>query len=248
MPRYLYKILLNPLFLYCFLSISFSFVLNSQNSKNASYKLFDNAIGKTNSGIFNGLQYYDKFQVKSDKHQFFKHKFFIYGSLLYNEQPYFDISLKYDVLADELLAKNLEVINAPITLLNKQFVDQFELNGHQFRNLEFNLKEDKRITGFFEILLENKGISVFKKHTKKISRIVDEEVTYEFKNQFTHYILYNDTYYQLKKVNSLVSIFPEYKTLLKSSFKRYSNFRKTDPDTYLLSIISDLNKLILNTN
>lgn len=246
MPRYLGKKFLNFVFLYCFLSVSFCSVLNAQNNNNEPYQLFDNIIGQTNAGIFNGLQYYDKFQVKGDKHQFFKHKFFIYGSLVYKGEPYFDMSIKYDLHTDELLVKNLEVTNGSITVLNKQYIDQFELNGHQFRKLEINVNEYKRITGFFEVLLEHQSISVLKKHTKKMSRIVDGEVSYEFKEQYAYYLRFNENYYQLKKTNSLVSIFPEYKVPLRNSFKQYSNLRKTDPDTYLLSIITDLNKLIKN--
>jgi len=246
MPRYFRKNLLNTAFLCCFLAVSFSAVLNGQNNRKAPYQLFDNIIGKTNTGVFNGLQYYDKFQVKGDKHQFFKHKFFIYGSLIYKGEPYFDLSIKYDLYADELLIKNLEVTNAPVTLIDKQFIQQFELNGHQFINLAFDLNEHKRISGFFEVLLEHHGISVFKKYTKKMSRIVDGEVSYEFKEQYAYYLRFNENYYQLKKTNSLVSIFPEYKVPLRNSFRQYSNLRKTDPDTYLLSIITDLNKLIKN--
>lgn len=233
-----------------FLSATSSLHLYGQNKSGtvSPYRLFDEVIGRTNSGIFNGIQYFEKFQVKNDKHKFFKHKFFIWGSVIYNNQPYFETALKYDVYGDELLIKNSEILDAPITQLDKKNVSEFELNGHTFKNVTFSLKQDENISGFFEILFENDTITLFKKHQKKISRVIDEAIYYEFKDQFQYYISYNDTYYMLKKAGFLTTIFPEYKTQLKNSFKRHENLRKIDSDKYLKSIIVDLNTLILNSN
>jgi len=233
-----------------FLSAPSSLHLYGQNKEEtvSAYSLFDEVIGRTNSGIFNGIQYFEKYQVKNDKHKFFKHKFFIWGSIIYNNQPYFETALKYDVYGDELLIKNSEILHAPVTQLDKKNVTEFELNGHIFKNVTFSIKPDENISGFFEILFENDAITLFKKHQKKISRITDEEIYYEFKDQFQYYIRYNDTYYMLKKVGFLTTLFPEYKAQLKNSFKRHENLRKIDSDKYLKSIIVDLNNLILNNN
>ena len=223
--------------------------LQSQNDpvKATYYNSFDNIIGKNNTGVFKGIQYFEKFQVKNENHKFFKHRFFIWGAVVYNNQPYFEIALKYDVYGDELLIKNSKILDAPIIQLDKKNITGFELNGHIFKNVTFNINQDKGVTGFFEILLENDAISIFKKHKKKISRIIEKEVYYEFKDQFQYYIRYNDTYYMLKKVSFLTTIFTEYKTQLKNSFKRHENLRKVDSDNYLKSIIVDLNTLILNS-
>ncbi len=248
MPKYLPKSFLSHLLICYSISIFYTPVVNGQNDQDAPYRLFDEIVGKTNAGIFNGVQHYEKYKVKSDKHQYFEHKFFIYGSLIYNGQPYFDMALKYDVQADELLIKNEEVIDAPVTLLNKQYVSQFTLNDHVFKNISFNVKQDKVITGFFEVLYENELITILKKYQKKTSRVVEDEVSFEFKDQFLYYIRYKNTYHLLKKTASLVSIFPAYKPQLKDSFKRYSQLKKTNPDSYLISVITALNKELTHTN
>jgi len=233
-----------------FLSASYCLQLYGQNKQetDSPYSLFDEVIGHTNSGIFNGIEYFEKFQVKNDKHKFFKHKFFIWGSVIYNNQPYFKTALKYDVYDDELLIKNSEKLEAVITQLDKNNVTEFELNGHLFKNITFSIKQDEYISGYFEILFENEVITLFKKHRKKISRITDKEIYYEFKDQFQYYIRRQNTYFKLKKVGFLTTIFPEYKIQLKDSFKRHENLRKTDSDKYLKSVIIDLNNLILNNN
>lgn len=237
-----------PLLIFTFLCMIHTIILHSQNDTTNPYALFDQVIGKTNSGIYNGTQYFEKFQVKNDKHKFFKHKFFIWGSFTYNNQPYFETALKYDVYSDELLIKNSEILDASITQLDKKNVSEFELNGHLFKNLNFSINQEEFISGYFEILLENNTVSVFKKHRKQISRIVDKEVYYEFKDQYRYYISYKNRYYLLKKVSLLTTVFPEHKTHLKNSFKRYENLKKTDTDEHLKSIIGDLNKQILNGN
>jgi len=246
MPRSLSKKLSNPLFIVIFLSIHTTAILHSQSDNKVSFTAFDQVIGKTNSGIFNGIQYFEKYRVINDKHKFFKHKFFIYGSVIYKNQPYFEIALKYDVHSDALLVKNSEILSAPITQLDKNYITQFELDGHLFKKLSFSLKSNSNVSGFFEILLTNDAISVFKKHQKKLSRIVDEETYYEFKDQFQYYIQYKNTYYLLKKVSLLSSIFPEYKTHIKNSFKKHEKLRKSNRDNYLLAVIDDLNAHMLN--
>ncbi len=248
MLKKLIKTLHTPSLIFTFLCMIHTIILHSQNDNTNPFALFDLVIGKTNSGIYNGTQYFEKFQVKNDKHKFFRHKFFIWGSVTYNNQPYFETALKYDVYSDELLIKNSEILDAPITQLDKKKVSEFELNGHLFKNLTFSIKQEDNISGFFEILIENDAISIFKKHQKQISRIVEEEVYYEFKDQHRYYISYKNRYYLLNKVSLLTTIFPEHKAHLKNSFKRYENLRKTDTDEHLESIIGDLNKLILKGN
>jgi len=220
--------------------------LLSQNDQKAPFILFDQVIGKTNSGIFNGIEYFEKYKVKNDKHQFFQHIFFIWGSVVYKNQPYYKIALKYNVHTDELLIKNSEILDAPITQLDKNQVRQFELNDHVFKHLSFRLKKDQSISGFFEVLSESEDVSIFKKHRKKLIRTVDEKVLFTFKDQFQYYIRYRNTHYLLKKFSSLTSIFPEQKALLKNSLAKYEKLKKSDPDKYIVSIISDLNSFILN--
>lgn len=245
------RLIKKPIFIVIltFLGTSSCFHLFGQNKEGADspYRLFDKVIGQTNTGIFNGVEYFEKYQVKNDKHKFFKHKFFIWGSVIYNGQPYFDIALKYNVFADQLVIKNSEVLAAPITQLNKNHITEFELDRQRFKNLTFSIKQDENISGFFEVLFESDALSLLKKHRKKISRVIDEEIYYEFNDQFQYYIRYNDTYYLLKKANTLTTIFTKYKSQLKNSFKRYENLRKIDSDKYFKSLVVDLNSLILNS-
>lgn len=248
MPIFFPKTFYSPLVIVFFLCVLFACSANAQSDKAVSFTVFDEVIGKTNSGIFNGIQYFEKFRVINDKHKFFKHKFFIYGSVIYKNQPYYEIALKYDVHGDELLVKNSEILDAPITQLDKDYVTQFELDGHLFKQLSFSVKQNTEITGFFEILFNNDKMSVFKKHQKKLSRIVEEETYYEFKDQFQYYIYHKNMYYLLKKTGTLNSIFPEHKTDLKNSFKKHENLRKSSPDKYLIAVINDLNTYMLNKN
>lgn len=231
--------IISPTLLYC----------QEKESKATYYTLFDQAIGITNSGVFNGVLYVERHPARNNKHKFFESNNFFLGSVKYNEQSYFNVELKYNVYDNELLTRNSEILGSPITILDKDKITVFEINNHRFENTTFSTKKDKNISGFFEILFDNDSLILFKKHKKKIFKKIENEMYYEFKDQHSYYVYFKNNYYVLKKVNFLNNIFSEHKTQLKNIYKRYETIRKTDSDTYITSIITDLYKiLILNNN
>ncbi|WP_425234675.1 hypothetical protein [Ulvibacterium sp.] len=212
----------------------------------STYAWFDDMIGQTNSGIFEGVAYAEEFRAINDEHQFFKEPYFVLGSVIYDGEPYFEVNLRYDVYTDQLSIKNEKLSRLPITVLDKEKVAEFQIDQHQFKHLSG--KETKEnISGFFEILLEKDSLSLFKKHRKKRFKRTDEEVLYyEFKDGYTYYLRLGLDFYVLKKANDLNGIFPKYKKEVKALRNRYASLGKSDTDAYMKSILLDLSALISN--
>ena len=235
-------------------------ILNGQENKNIAgyYALFDQTIGVTNSGIFNGVLYVEKHPVRGEDHKFFGSKSFMPGSVDYNEQSYFNVELKYDVYDDQLLIRNSEISGSPIAILDKEYIATFKINGHIFKNISFSTGKSNELSGFFEVLIDNDSLTLLKKHKKKIFRMLEDETDgvdlygsklyYKFKDQYFYYLYFNRYYYPLKKAGSLNAIFPQYKTQLKEIYKRHGALRKTDSESYLIAVIKDLSDTLIRNN
>jgi len=213
------------------------------------YNLFDQLIGKTNSGVFNGIVYVEQYKVINERHKFFSAPNFTNGSVVYDKQPYFNLLLKYDLFDDELLTNNLERIGSPIIQLDKEKITDFTIEDHRFINIDFNIKNNESLSGFFEVLLKNDSLTLYKRHEKKIIRKANKKIRYfEFKDNNSYYIHYNNTYNLLNKTKDFNAIFPNYKTQLKNVFGRYKSIRKEDADSYMISIIKELFIIMKSNN
>ncbi|WP_422083316.1 hypothetical protein [Ulvibacterium sp.] len=229
--------------LFCVTLPSFNFSQTAADNP-STHIWFDDIIGRTNSGIFNGVAYTEVYRVINERHQFFKEPDFVPGSVVYDGQPYFDVELKYDVYQGNLLTRNMETLGAPILIFDESNVTEFTINGHRFKNVNQNLAENMAF-GFLEVLMENDSLSLYKKHSKKIFKRTDKEILYyEFKDRHSYYIYYANIYHSLQKANDLNAIFPEYRKSLKAIRNRYASLGKSDPDAYMKSILSDLSALI----
>lgn len=206
-------------------------------------------IGNTNSGIFKGTVYVERYIVLNERHKFFKKPNFIVGSVEYDGQPYFNIHLKYDLFDDELLVGNLDLIGSPVIQLDKDKITQFIIDEHKFENIHVTENKNNSLSGFFEVLIKNDVMILYKRHGKKIIRKANKKIRYyEFKDNNLYYVYYNDSYFRLKKINDLNAIFPNYKTQLKNIYARYKSIRKTHPDTYMKSILMDLYSVMFSNN
>lgn len=232
--------------------------LESQNNQTNpdTYNWFDEIVGTTNSGIFEGTQYFERYKRIKERHQFFKTYTFSTGSVVYNDQSYFDILVKYDVFDEKLLVQDLNTLNAPVVELDKNKISEFEIGNHKFIHLNRDQKSKNEVSGYFEILLKKETFGLYKKHLKEIIRKSDEKVdyldkqvaSYQFKDKQMHFVHYNETYYKVKKANDLNAIFLNLKTEIKSFSKKYKTLRKSDPDGYIMSILEDLNAVMSANN
>lgn len=227
--------------------LSLTSTLESQNNalKADYYNWFDEVIGKSNTGLLKGTEYFERYRSINGRHQYFNTDDFNIGSVIFDGQHYFNIPLKYDVFEEKLLTKDPNTLNAPLIELEIDKISEFTIKNHKFINILTN-KIDKNIfTGFFEILYESDSLRLYKKHQKEIIRKTDEKiVTYQFKDKFSHVVSYKNLNYKLKKSNDLNTIFTNYKQEIKQLSKKHNAIRKSDPDNYMLGILKELHTII----
>jgi len=209
----------------------------------SAYEVFDHMVGQTNSGIFDGIEYFERFPVRNDKHKFFKNSDFVKGSLIYSGNPFLNVELKYDVYDDNLLIRNSEILGSPVTQLYKEKISSFNIAKHPFVHLKVSTIKNEPIRGFFELLSNGEDMNLYKQHRKKINKKTDNGVYYEFKDD-PRYLLYSKgSYFKIKNENTIVTIFPEFKEQLKQFIGSIEKEKKEDYDSFLISILNKIKEL-----
>lgn len=225
------------LFLVCvFLSPS----LFSQEAK--TYSWFDEAVGATNTGLYNGVEYIEQHRNINENHKFFLSRDFLPGTLYYDGQPYFSQLLKYNVFDEVLIVKAKESL---FQLINNK-VDGFEIGGHRFINVK--TETHPRVQGFYEVLLENEQVMVLKRHSKYINELRDRKfVHYEFKPENNDYeIKYNDEYYEISSRRDVMKIFPGLKKEIRDLYSSERALRKANSDEFMIRLFKEISLMTQN--
>ena len=131
-------------------------LIYSQIDINANnyYTWFDASVGNGNSGIYNGTLFIEKYITAPNNHSFFLDSTYKLGNLIYDNQPYYNIYLKYDLHEDQLIAKLPYQSNFLFIKLIKEKVKSFEFQNlnNLFVNSSYIKKVvDKSFIGFYEI-------------------------------------------------------------------------------------------------
>lgn len=238
--------------LYCF-SVLFFFLncltLKAQTSpKDTNYfSAFDTSVNSQNTGLYNGIVYYDNIGLSSEKHRFFETSDFVNGSILYDGQTYYDIPIKYDVYSDIVLVKLKNGFNEVILQPVKDKVEEFSIGSSPFIKIQATIGKRESLFGFYENLLSNSFFTLYKKHKKLKKKRLDESVVYfDFLDKYEYVLLYKSAYYPVKGKGSISKVFPEFKKEINTFYKENSSIKKTDPDGFMISVLNHVYALMLD--
>ncbi len=198
-------------------------------SQNKNFiKQNDSLVGNENLAYNNGIVYYNKFKNTSkNTSQFLENK---YNSctLQYNNQTYYDVSLKYDVFNDLLLFKPKSQMVLETSLITKQ-VDYFILKNKKFRKVETILNDGTVQMGYFEEVEVNTKSTLYIKH-KKIFKVdpQSDKVSHIFYDFKIYYIFQNNKLEEISSKASIINLFPTSKKEIKQFYKENRNLKETN--------------------
>jgi len=224
--------------------------LSAQDIKNYDeekyYSWFDKQVGLENTSINNGIRYKELYRVKNNKHKFYKNPSFIIGDIIYDDQPYFNIEMKYDLFDDQIIVNLTQETGKSMFQLIKEKVNYFTLDNRNFINI-FEKKVNNSsnyLNGFYEILIKNETLILYKKHKKiRIKQLENSIVYSEFKDSNEFYIFSNNDYNIIKSKVDLIRVFPNYKKEINSFYKDNRILLKSDYDLFLINASKYLNNL-----
>ena len=167
--------------------------------------LFKKSIG-LDENLINGCKYMNQFNnVKG--HEFLGNNEFVSGSLVLNNKTYTNVSIKYDILNQDIILSyknSLEGINHIV--LQKSLISEFDLDDKHFEKLYFPETD----TQFFQVI-SNKSIKClyFWQKTLEINpQSVQNYFEYSDQRKKTYLIINNDLEHYSGK-HSFIKIFPE---------------------------------------
>ena len=166
----------------------------SNNTQDSLLVDFDNKISLSSMPYNNGVidKYFD-ITIKKDNHRYFETPNFEDGKLIYKDQQYSNIKLKYDLFQDKLIIK-IESVQIEI---NSDDVSYFKIKNSIFENLKFN-KDLKIKKGFYKNIKNNTSIDLYVRYSKfRKKTVVEDNIKLEY--------FIEDTYIAKKIMSIIIS-------------------------------------------
>lgn len=231
----------------CLLAL-FSILLNISYShsqsveKQSLYDYFDNAVGKQNLNINNGVIHSEPFRPIPNKNRYYINEFSI-GDLGFEGEIYTKVDLKYDIYDDQILYKqNDQTDNLAIALI-KYKVDFFHINNTKFVNLKSeSIKFPSIIKGILEENYVGNELTLYIKHRKeKLEILQSDGIYYNFIYKTDYIIKYNNSFYKIDSEKDVKKIFPLYKKEISNYFKKNARLEKLDKRQFIGNLTKEIN-------
>ncbi len=199
----------------------------------------DQIIGLQNTELYNGTKYVEYYRTINENHKFFESNDFLIGSLVYSNQYYGNVPLKYDLDADDILLDISHLKKFPVLKLYKNRLSEFSIKGKKFINI--GDKISKITKGFHEVLWFSDDIKLLKKHKKeKLKRYSTKFVHYEFFDESSYFFEYNNQIYSLNKKSDLLGVFPVYRKEINQLYNK--RLVKINPKENYILIFGEIQK------
>ena len=234
---------LNYAFLWCLLFLTINLNAQGENYTEEIKNTYDSILGYKNLSLLNGVEIINENRTLTDKHQFFIDRDFLKGDLIYRGEKYSNLNLRYDIFKDVLQVKLDKNVSGTLLMeLIKAHVNSFSLNGSTFKNLVIDNREFD--SGFYEVLFNERDLSLYKKRRlKRLDKEDKEFLYYEFQDLSNVYILYTPkTGYFEATTSRLRKKLPDCYTSFSDYIRKNRRIRKQDPDSYWRGLSSLINK------
>lgn len=224
---------------FVFACVCLAFLGFEAHSQTASeiYNAYDAATGLENLNINNGRAYPNPYKVKSGNHQFYDRDDYVSGSVVYDGQPYFDVSLRYDIYHDILVLRPKDISNNIGTILEKNFVQSFTIGNATFANLDNLAAKPDFVSGYYE-KTEVKGMILYSKHHKFRREKHDGSVTYEEFSEDPNFIIQkNGTFAKANSKNDVIALFPDQKQRIRDFYQKERDLLKKTPVQFMKKLV-----------
>jgi len=205
----------------------------------SGYTFFDSIIGKENTSFYNGKSHINEFTSQKNNHRYFMSHDFLDGFVIYDNQPFFNLKLKYDLLNDCIIASLPDDKEFFKLQLVKQKTDEFTIGGHKFVSFYSNSQlKTLGYNGFLEEVFSSNNLNFYIKHHKGAKKRIDgNAVNYIFKNKSVYLLYYNNEFFIIKSVKNLIKIMPEKSKDIKEFQKSYKKTFNGDNDLFITKLI-----------
>lgn len=223
------------------LNLAGSVTYAQAHAERETYLWFDKVTGLENTDLFNGKEYLEQHVIRNGKHKYLISAVYAPGYIQYEGQPYFDIPLRYNVYDDLLLVKIQNREGEVSFELHKSRIERFQIRDHFFIHIGGE-EGGNEAQGFYEILLEEPGLSLLKKHRKKQKKFLDRNYTYyEFETDEPEYLYkVEGNYNKVGSRRSLFADFPDSRRKIREYYGANKSLLDQDRDRFYIRLFQEL--------
>lgn len=162
--------------------------------------------------IYNGTEYRDYFS-RNDEHPYFGIDDWAYGDVYYDDELYKNVPLFYDISRDRIITEHM-LNGAKLELINEK-IKRFSLDEHQFIRIT---DSDARVipSGFVEILYDGQTKVYARREKNLVQKVESNDIIARFDVRDRLYIKKGNSYYPVKKKRSVLAVFSDKKSELKT--------------------------------
>lgn len=235
MNNYCSKALLLLSFFLCLGLVSYSQSVRD----NIAHHVYDGLVSKENTGLYNGPEFKDQFLDSWDEsHIYLDSSGFINGTLVYNNQLYTGVLLKYDLYGDNVIIRSNDHLGSFQVALIAENISGFTVHNRDFTKLTGTGSELEG-SGFFEVATP----ALYIKHVKKRKReTIDNVLQYRFLEDNHYVLLYNAVYHIIYDIKDFKHILPDKYKQIQDFKKQNKRLYKTDPDRFMIALIKYLDE------
>ncbi|MEN2414135.1 hypothetical protein [Flavobacterium mesophilum] len=216
--------------------------IHSQSVKEIEvFNWFDKNASVESLDIKNGPAHLNFDKTVDNQHRYYGADEFKKGNITYNGQNYFDLSLKYDIYADELVWRPYDEQNVTKINLVKSNISYFKIGTETFVNLK-ELSNTAFRSGYYEeINLSNNQTLYIKYYKEKKKNAKVEMNLIEYIPRFD-FVLWKDNKFNLiNDKNALIKMFPESKRKINDYYLMNRTLRKENTSLFMKNLMKYIN-------
>lgn len=202
---------------------------------------FYNTVFTEQLHLYNGKEYVDYPQAFDEGQPYFLHDGWNKGTVNYNGNTYTNVSLKYDLVSDDLVILAFNKVSK--IRLVKENVARFTLAEHSFIHIiGDSLRTGNMDPGFYHVIADGR-VALLARRTKNIQTYLKETVELKVFNKEHYYLKKNSAYFPVNTKNDLFDQLGDKKKELQKYIKQNKlRFRK-DVGNSIAKVIMHYNQI-----
>ena len=214
------------------------------------YQWFDRIVGEGNNSLYNGNTHLEQYRTEDGNHKFFLMNEYVQADILYDNQAYYGVDMKYDLYEDHVIARLPNQSSYLFVRLIPDKIHSFLINGRRFINYRFLTDTDTQSSSkFYELLFKSSNITLLKKEYKVRSEYINDKQLYsKFSSRNYYAIVYDNSYKIVKSRKDFTRLFPSYKKQISAFFRTNRKLYKSSKDIFYKNLVEDINANLNKTD
>lgn len=219
-------------------------IRSQTNNEISTYNWFDKNLGIESLDLKNGPAHLNFDKTANNQHRYYTDTFKS-GSIIYNGQNYFDLYLKYDIYADELVLRPYNESNTTKINVVKDYVSSFKIDNQKFVTLK-ELSTPNFKKGYYEEVLLSKNTILYIKYYKERNNVMKENIAYiEYLTKYDYILLKEKDFHLINDKKEIIKLYPEHKRTINDFYFKNRSLKKEDLSLFMKSLMKYINNLNL---